>query len=531
MKHLVRVIIFLIICLLFSACEQSITATLPPITSPTAIATSTFTPIPSPTLTATVEPTSGPEFVPPTLIPTIDPTLLTGLLNTAFVIQTVDGIDGYNLSKIGGWEHGFYPSSFCHRPDWLDRNHLLLFPRTGQIDNFGTYTFTTPIVINHQTGEIWFPSVPRDLSKRTCPTYHFVWSEKLGIMVMAENDKVGAYAPNGDFLKSFGKFPEQLGLILSPSETKIVFGTVWIDLQTGQVVKIRSQEQIGFSAWSSDETQLFGCCYYYGNANTGKGYKFEFQDGLRLTGRGGPLPAIDITWVGDDTFALINYDFRARGFVDIPFIDPVARTYKDIHELTDIPSENYCGGRFLISPDKQHLWTNCEGQGYLTTLASFETEPYGDLWLTSWSKDSQFALVGKYNSEEQQILSVSRKNLIPLSPQPILITLAWHPIEGVLAYLAKGGTALITIDVESGSSQETKLPSTFRDLDWSPMGEYISLLALDNSLWKINYPKVENLEQLTPSLHSYTDFVSWSPDSAYLSFVSGSDIYIVDTMK
>ncbi|MCI0608770.1 MAG: hypothetical protein L0Z71_06875, partial [Anaerolineae bacterium] len=365
----------------------------------------------------------------------------------------------------------------------------------------------------------------------TCPTYNFRWSERLGIIVMAKDDKVGAYAPNGDPLKSFGKFPEQLGLILSPSETKAMFGAVWIDLQTGEVVKIRSQDKIGFSAWSSDETQLFSCCYHYGNVNTGKGYKFEFDDGLHLTGRGGSLPAINIVWVSDDTYTLINYDFRADGFVDIPFIDPVARIYKDIHDLTDIPKENYCGGRFLISPDKEHLWTNCGGQGYLTTLASFETESYGDLWLTSWSNNSQFALVGEFNSNDQQVLSIPSKTLRALSPTPNLITLTWHPADGTVAYLTEDGSTLITMDFESEISQEKTLPSMFRDLVWSPTGTHISLVATDNSLWKIDYPKLENLEQLAPSLPSYAGFASWSPDSAYLSFISGSDIYIVETVK
>ena len=531
MKNLFRAIVFMTAWFVLLACGPSITATPLPISSPTRTTTTTLTPVPSPAATATAEPTPTQAHVPSTVIPTIDPTLVPELLRKAFSVQTIEGVNGHNIRKITGWDYGFYPSSFCRRPDWLDSDHLLLFPRVGQEENLGIEELTRPIVINHYTGNVWFPPVSENIPPMTCPTYNFVWSEKLEIMVMAQNDKVSAYASNGNLLRTFGKFPEQSGLILSPSGTKAVFGTVWIDLQTGHVVKIRSQEPIGFSAWSSDETQLFSCCYYYGNINTGKGYKFEFEDGLRLTGRGGPLPAIDITWVRDDTFALINYDFRARGFVDIPFIDPVAKTYRDIHELTDIPKEKYCGGRFLISPDKEYLWTNCGGQGYLITLADFGTELYGNLWLTSWSNDSQFALVGKYNSDQQQILSVSRKHLTPLSPTPMSITLNWHPIEGILAYLAKGGTTLITMDVESGSFQETKLPVTFRDLAWSPAGESIALLASDNSLWEINYPTLDDLEQLTPSLDSYADLVSWSPDSSYLSFISDSNIYIVETNK
>lgn len=84
---------------------------------------------------------------------------------------------------------------------------------------------------------------------------------------------------------------------------------------------------------------------------------------------------------------------------------------------------------------------------------------------------------------------------------------------------------------ESEYFQETTLPLKFRNLVWSLIGTHLALIASDNSLWKIDYPKLENLEQLTPSLPYYADYVSWSPNHTYLSLMSGPDIYIVDTVK
>ena len=67
------------------------------------------------------------------------------------------------------------------------------------------------------------------------------------------------------------------------------------------------------------------------------------------------------------------------------------------------------------------------------------------------------------------------------------------------------------------------------------------LVSKDNSLWQIDYPNLDTLEQLTPVMPISTDpadgrnmsvsligNVSWSADGDSLAFVGGTDIYIID---
>jgi hypothetical protein len=56
------------------------------------------------------------------------------------------------------------------------------------------------------------------------------------------------------------------------------------------------------------------------------------------------------------------------------------------------------------------------------------------------------------------------------------------------------------------------------------------MVAEDGSVWQVDYPLLENLEQLTSSLPDVSD-LNWSPDGNSISFISGSDIYVVDTIK
>jgi Tol biopolymer transport system component len=77
-----------------------------------------------------------------------------------------------------------------------------------------------------------------------------------------------------------------------------------------------------------------------------------------------------------------------------------------------------------------------------------------------------------------------------------------------------------------------KLPSTFDGLIWSPDGDHIALIAKDGSFWRVDYPNMENFEQLTQPM-SFTDVrdIIWSPDGTSIAFIKGTDIYIIDTNK
>ena len=55
-------------------------------------------------------------------------------------------------------------------------------------------------------------------------------------------------------------------------------------------------------------------------------------------------------------------------------------------------------------------------------------------------------------------------------------------------------------------------------------------MTADGSLWQIDYPALENVEQLTLPMPAVKD-VFWSPDGSYLAFVSDKDIYIVDAIR
>lgn len=152
MKHLFRVIIFQTMCLLLIACGQSVIATVSPPPTLTTIATVTAaqgqipaipiksTPTPFdvlsdslPTLSLPNDPSNPlptPASIPPTLLPTIDPKLAPALLNEAISIQTHDGVNEHSIKQITGWAYGFQQRP-CNSYQWLDSNHLFLYPRTG----------------------------------------------------------------------------------------------------------------------------------------------------------------------------------------------------------------------------------------------------------------------------------------------------------------------------------------------------------------------------------------------------------------
>jgi Tol biopolymer transport system component len=86
------------------------------------------------------------------------------------------------------------------------------------------------------------------------------------------------------------------------------------------------------------------------------------------------------------------------------------------------------------------------------------------------------------------------------------------------------------MDVRTLSVQKLSLPAAFREPVWSSEGNRIALVAEDGSLWQVDYPTLENLEQLTPTLPD-VHAVNWSPDGDSIAFISGSDIYVVETNK
>jgi hypothetical protein len=65
---------------------------------------------------------------------------------------------------------------------------------------------------------------------------------------------------------------------------------------------------------------------------------------------------------------------------------------------------------------------------------------------------------------------------------------------------------------------------------WSLNGDQIRFIAKDRSIWQVDYPMFQNLKRLTEPVADIHQ-VFWSPDGNSIAFISGSDIYIVDTIK
>jgi WD40 repeat protein len=173
-------------------------------------------------------------------------------------------------------------------------------------------------------------------------------------------------------------------------------------------------------------------------------------------------------------------------------------------------------------------------QMYLVDLKTLKSQPYHSSNV-DWSANGKYALIGN------QVLTLSDKTLRSLPAIPDFekfsyrITDAWHPTAGarLIIYADKQKHQfLYLLDIETLTYRHLALPSNFDDdqgisITWSPNGDHLALVATDGSLWQMDYPKLENLEQLTSPIEDVKD-ISWSPDGRYLSYVGGTDIYIIE---
>ena len=539
MIHLFRVITFLVIGLLFTACGQTITANPSPLPSPTAAATTTYTPIPSPTRTATPETTPTQAYTVPTLLPMIEPTLAQELLSKAFSIKFPRGLNGHPLHQITGWEYGFR-RNWCNGYEWLDSNHLIMFPTTGQesTPNFGVLDETSSVVINMDSGMVWLPTYRLAWN---CSNW-VPWSSELGFLVLSDLNSawegVSIYTADG---RLSNHYPGKL-ISVSPSGTKILIDDRWIDLKSGKMVDFEwssdFDEYMYFPQplWSSDEMQVYTCCYKYGNARTGESFHFPY-DHLSLDGKEATGALFHSTgeWVLNDSYLLIQWDFfydTNPGF--IPLFDPKARTLRNLNLLAGIPADvdglPNCQ-MASASPDGKSIWATCYSGDYLIDLSTFKSVEYpmnNSYEYPTWSANGEFAWM---ETEPRQLLSVPSQKLSPLPDEPLLDSeLWWHPTDNILAYLSEDGQRLELLNAQTMSNQEIILPAIFQYFIWSPNGDSIALVGKDRSLWQADYPKFEKFEQLTLPFPGMGN-VNWSPDSRSIAFISESDLYIVETNK
>jgi len=542
MKKTTRISIYLALGILLSACGQFTLRPASALPEPTAtldlaairteaaatafveltkMAAMTATPSPSMTLTAMAKPTSRPQ---PTLFPPIDATKLPGMLQSALSVETLNALNGHNLRRITGWSYGF--DGF----EWMNTTHLLaraiIGPKGGEA-HFLPQNYPAAVDLNF--GKAWIPK-----------SASLSWSERLQKTIVVQKDMVEIYSLDGELEKAY---PGSL-LGFSPSGTKMLFkdGT-WFDLVSGKRVHFDwdqkyIDEYYHRPVWSESENRVYVCCHLYGDAKTGDSY----------LGRGGDAMSNGV-WILNDKYLM-------RGCCDNmlfggppTFFDVSTKTFHYLSELISIPmgnigneEENQCIYWF-ISPNGKNVWLVCSDNNYLVDFITLKFTKYPPHIISDiqWSANGNFALID--DSLSLNILSVNSKELKPLPADSQSST--WHPTDNILAYLTNKGQTLSLLDARIMSVQkEAALPAAFQDIIWSPDGKHIALLARDSSLWQIDYPKLDNLEQLTPAMPKLTGpvygikenmslikNVTWSPDGTFLAFIGDLDIYIVDTQR
>ena len=423
---------------------------------------------------------------------------------------------------------------------------MILYPVVGQEPSMSTIAddlSPQPVVINWDTGSSWLPN-PRS-----------VWSQDLGIMISPGfssssydySDKNAVYTRTFDGQDDAFFWGKLLGI--SPSGTKIlVDDDTIIDLRNNKIMELAwymnyDLERSPRLYWTSDETRVYRCCYYFADLTSGRSYSFDMTDLRRIDGKPGPssiLPHAYGEWVRNDTYFLMEWSWIDDGDIRyLPMFSPAEKKYYDVREMAGI-SEDWSCQQTVVSPDGTYIWMTGWGEkeegSYLVNLFTFESHYFpGKEYLNiDWSPNGKFAWL--YNSdptngaEEYSILSVTDHTIRPL---PVKARPEsgywWHPTKDVIVYLSED-QHLILLDVSIRIVQELRLYFDLRNLVWSPNGEKIGFAANDGTLWQVGYPKLDNLKRITPPYYKI-DHLQWSPDSTSIAFTSGPDIYIVDTVK
>lgn len=526
----------------------------PPPYPPAALTETALAPTltPSPTfdfgsLTLTVWPTQTPYPTPlpsPTYLPTLDAAQVPASLIDALRFERLGNAGRRPLTRIAGWGYGYRSTHYCeHGPyHWLDDDHLLLYPVTGQefFEAAGVAEYTWPIVLDLSQEQAWAIPIPAPAQSCGLP----LWSEFLNRLVVVIVDETLLFDSSGQIgARLAGGFDSVNSTVafLAPSGRRLLVGKIWRDLETGEMVRFEERPAPSLSrpAWSADETRIFDCCFGYGDARSGHYVKFDL--GLSIPGRGGPGPSegnaiFGSRWVLNDTRVIPEQLLEAVGsshFVTA-LIDPVAQVDTDIGLAAGFGDGTNC---FLgpIAPDGQTMVLNCllspynEARRILIELETGFTRTLpADYDAIVWSPDSQY-LVLRHSSDgpaqpDPFLLADRRGNPITIAEDPIF-GLTWAPQGARLAFLRADALALITADLNTAQVSQVTLTTAARQVVWNPAVGLV-VTAKDGSLWWVPDPAVDHIELLTPPMPGVRD-LKWSPSGTHLAFVSEADIYVI----
>ncbi|HET9909005.1 MAG TPA: hypothetical protein VFQ23_20310, partial [Anaerolineales bacterium] len=406
-----------------------------------------------------------------------------------------------------------------------------------------------PVVINLTSGNVWLRPLS-SVSTHEWDCESIYWSRELGIIINQQQygttfgpvkEAVITYTFDGQQVTEYwGKIHG-----VSPRGEKILVDEdTIIDLRNNKITDLawHMNYDVGDSStlyWSSDETRLYRCCFYYADLKTGKGYNFAWSDLRGMDGEPLTIPMHPHQyghWVRNDSYFLIEWDYWTILYGDpIPMFSPSEKKYYDIAKIAVIPASVVSTSTSDVSPDGMHVWIKGYGDdgqyhGFLINLVDFNTVSYDKpVDEFEWSPDSKYAWMTIYGTSDIYVLSAAEKTLT-LFPADSISDLFWRPNDHVVAFFTEQDQVLTFLDVKHMSIKEWKLPASFDNLFWSPDGSHMALIAVDGSLWQVEYPKLENLEQLTPPLSNVYS-LNWSPDGNSVSFISGSDLYVVKTDK
>jgi hypothetical protein len=517
-----------------------------PLSTPGANQTLAATPTgPNAAVTLTNTPTPRPS-VPPPNSATPTPTLAPPALLAAMTLRDAGGLPGLPLRRTGEFAGGLRSAGYCrHGPyRWLDSEHLLVLPVVEQAvePEEGGYQGTQPVVIGFGPAAPWLAGSV----ERGCQVP--LWSEGLQRLIGASAGQVRQWDLTGQLGATY---PGQAPLHLAPSGLRLLAANRWIDLERGEDVLLGGLRPIGphVPAWSADERQVFGCCFYYANVDTGQRWERSEFPGFFIGGRG--------SWPGEETWSISRWLPGDQGVVIetlaiwflttdngawvAPLIDPLAESYQDLIEVLALGTPPAC--QLIPAPRGPYAWLGCLDQqggrvlhhdpAYLVSVsAGTAQEVPGSLEFLSWSPDGGYAAFNELAGADAVLgsawvtdLSGARRQMAPARARQA----HWHPTEPLVALLFEDRRVAVFYHAASGVRRSLALEEAITDFAWHP-GRGAAALATESGqlLW---LPNVFDqtvapmpIAPAQPGLHT----LRWSPDGRRLAFVAETRLFVVE---